>query len=354
MTIPLRKLHEKEFIRNTIGKYSTTAKADAFDDCIVIDLAERCEVPGLPCLVYSLDHPSFIRRGRGEQEDHCFYGNWAAAVVCGDVLAMGAQPRGFSMDLAAPLDLSVERVEWILEGVRQVLDVYGAEFEGGNLDSNALEIVGFSWGMVAKERIIRRGGAQPGDYVVATGILGYGWADWCLRQLDLMNSVSPDAQNAFRQYKSPPLAPISSMAAAFEIGGITSGMDLSDGLIEFLYTIRERSGLGVRLREEWIPSTGEMGEASRLLGVRPALLALEAGFDTPLVHGWTVNPQKWPAIERAFLERGQKIFRLGETTAENEICLSTSSGLRAIPPFWDDQFRQENRIERWREAVREL
>jgi thiamine monophosphate kinase len=101
----LGDLQEKGFIKEVISRYAVTAALDQFDDCVVIDLEQVCDVEGLPYLVYSLDHPSFIRSDLDPELAHRFYGRWVAAIVCGDVLAMGAHPRGFSVDLAAPLDM---------------------------------------------------------------------------------------------------------------------------------------------------------------------------------------------------------------------------------------------------------
>lgn len=343
----LGELREKEFIKAVIGRYADTAVADRFDDCVTIDLERVCRVAGLPFLVYSLDHPSFIRPGLGLEADHRFYGRWVAACVCGDVLAMGARPRGFALDLAAPLDLDVQAVEWILLGIRDVLDTYGATFEGGNFDANALELVGYAWGVVPRDRIVRRGGAREGDYVVATTVLGFGWADYATCRSGLSDRLSVASREAFRAYKLLPLAPCEAILQAVEMGGITSGMDLSDGLVEFLYTIGERSGLGVRLEERCFPVAPEMEEAARLLGVRPTLLALEPGYDTPLSHGWTISPEAWEPIREIFRKHGATVVRYGTVTREREVVVDTARGLRAIAPFWDDQLRKGDLLKRW-------
>src|SRR6185436_10120106 len=81
-TMKLGEQHEKEFIKAVIGRYADTAAADRFDDCVTIDLEKLCGVAGLPYLVYSMDHPSFIRRGLGPEDEHRFYGRWVAAAVC--------------------------------------------------------------------------------------------------------------------------------------------------------------------------------------------------------------------------------------------------------------------------------
>lgn len=350
----LKDLQEKGFIKQTLSRYAKTASPEQFEDCVIIDLERLCGVEGLPYLVYNIDHPSFVRRGLGDEFDHRFYGRWVAAIVCGDVLAMGAKPRGFSLDLAAPLEMDSQAIEWIFQGLHDVLNTYDVTFEGGNLDTNALELVGYAWGTVSRDRIIRRSGARAGDYVVATGVLGVGWADWTLRKLEQFGALSDKTQDTFRNYKIWPLAPHQAILEAVETGGITSGMDLSDGLIEFLYTISERSGLGVRLEEKFFPVTTEMEEAAAILKVRPTLLALEAGYDTPLTHGWTVNPQLWPQIEEIFHKYGASLYRYGYVTKEPQIVIETANGRRPIQPFWDDQFRKDKLVERWYAAIATL
>ncbi|KJD45530.1 hypothetical protein QD47_11020 [Paenibacillus terrae] len=69
----------------------------------------------------SIDHPSYIKRKLTLEENLKFYGRWAAACTCGDVLAMGATPKGFSLDLSAPLETEVSDIEAIMEGVQQTL-----------------------------------------------------------------------------------------------------------------------------------------------------------------------------------------------------------------------------------------
>jgi thiamine monophosphate kinase len=131
-------------------------------------------------------------------------------------------------------------------------------------------------------------------------------------------------------------------------------MDLSDGLIEFLYTIKERSGLGVTLDERQFPISSEMIEAAVILEVRPTLLALEAGYDTPLTHGWTVTPEAWPMIQESFRRHGAPIFQIGHVTKSREILLVTDKGMKSIEPFWDDQFCKDSVIERWFQIIKAL
>ena len=352
--ITIGELDEKSFLKKVVSKYAVTAMMKEFDDCIVIDLNELLRMKDLPYLVYSIDHPSFIKRPFDEEIMYKFYGRWVAAIVCGDVLAMGAKPKGFSLDLAAPLDTEVQKIEYILQGVREILDSYGVTYEGGNFDVNAMEMVGMAWGLVDRNKIIRRRGAREGDFIAVTTTLGYGWADYVSRKLKQTQLLSTQTQQNFLGFKLMPLAPYKAILEAVEAGGITSGMDLSDGLIEFLYTIKERNQLGSTIYEEWITVTQEMEEvAAKVLNIRPGLLALEAGYDTPLGHAYTVAPGKWADLCRVFEKNNSRLYKIGIVEKKPEILLKTIKGNTiSIPPFWDDQFSKENVVESWLEMIK--
>ena len=153
----LKNFKEKDFIKKVLSKYAITAAKDKFDDCICIDLEELTCFENPYYLVYSLDHPSFIKRkGMSIEEQYRFYGKWAAACTLGDVLAMGATPKGFSWDLSAPLDIEVRNIENMTEGLVGVVSQYGANFEGGNFDAGELETVCMAWGIVEKEKINKK------------------------------------------------------------------------------------------------------------------------------------------------------------------------------------------------------
>ena len=345
---------EKRFLKEIVSKYATTASSLEFDDCIVIDLGKIIGKKDLPYIVYSMDHPSFIKRSVNDDENYRFYGRWVAAIVCGDVLAMGARPLGFSVDIAAPLEMETKKIELILSGIRDVLDKYGTQYEGGNFDENVLEMVGMSWGLVDSENIIRRKGAREGDIIAVTTTLGYGWAEYLSRKLYKTNVLSDETLEKYKVFKEMPIAPSTAIVAAAKTSAITSGMDVSDGIIEFLYTIREKNNLGAKIIENWIEVTPEMEEvAGKILNVRPTLLALEPGYDTPLGHTYTINPVKWELVEKVFEENGSKLYKIGIVEKGSSIVLETKTGKNySLPPFWDDQFSKGDRISQWFEMVK--
>src|SRR5215469_4390316 len=103
----VRDLGEKAFIAQALSRYALTARADAREDCVVIDASQLLGDDTLPYIVYSMDHPSLPDRPLPEGFEWQYHGRWIAACTCNDVLAMGARPRGFSLDLAVPADQDV-------------------------------------------------------------------------------------------------------------------------------------------------------------------------------------------------------------------------------------------------------
>ncbi len=284
-----------------------------------------------------------------------FQGRWIAACTANDVLAMGARPRGFALDLAVPGATDVREVDELCAGITDVLDEYGARFEGGNTDVNPhLGTVAMCWGTVGAAGVIRRRGARPGDYLAVTTELGLGWASYLLRKQGGWDRLDADSQRRLADYNLMPLAPHQAIVDTAERapGAITSGMDLSDGLVEFLYTIIRTPGLGVRVEQHRIPEPPLLTACAQALGVPAAALAVEYGFDMPRAHGYTVAPHRWDEVASIFAGHGTPLFRIGEVTADPEVTwCGVDTAPRPLERLWDDKARRGDAISDWTAMV---
>jgi thiamine-monophosphate kinase len=355
----LRDWDEKSFIRQVVGEFARTARVDDFDDAVVIDIATITDLPTAQYLVYSIDQPSFVRSPDPALDPFRFYGRWVAGVTCNDVIAMGARCRGFSLALAAPPELESDRVKALLSGVTDVLGYCGAAYEGGNLDTGELATVGVAWGLAPRHGIIRRSGARPGDLIAVTGELGLGWLEYQLHKHDLIDKLSGADADHVRHYKDIPVGAAAAIAAAAEHGLFTSGMDLSDGLVEFLYTIAQHSGGGCVIDLESLPVSSITRRnlpvlrtieprAADVLRRYPELIALDPGYDSPLRHAFTTRASDAARASRVCAENGAALHVIGRVVAEPRVFIDLGGGRRAeIPAFWDDQFRQEDRLAAW-------
>jgi thiamine-monophosphate kinase len=350
---------EKSFIQNIVAKYASTARKGDFDDAVIMESHDAEEGSDKPLKVYSLDHPSFVRSPDPAIHPYRFYGRWVAGVTCNDVIAMGARCRGFSLDLAAPLDLETACVEELFQGISDVLLECGARYQGGNIDCGPLGTVGMAWGEVPAHGIVRRSGARPGDLIVVTGELGLGWLEYQLRKHGLLDHVSAPDVERLRQYKAMPVGAAGAIAAVADRGLFTSGMDLSDGLVEFLYTIVGRSDCGCMIDAKSLPVSGTTRTNLKLLlpvlpdepGVLeqyPELMAFEPGFDSPLRHGFTVAAQDAAEAASICAAYGAALCVIGRVTEQQRVLVDLGDGRTAeIPPFWDDQFRLQDRLTAW-------
>lgn len=352
----VRDFGEKGFIRALLSRYASTARPGHLDDCIVIDPQQAFGVPDLPYVVYSMDHPSPIDRPLPEGMHWRYYGRWVAACTCNDVLAMGGRPRGFSLDLALPADTELTPVAQLYQGIADVLEAYGAVMEGGNTDINdRVETVAMCWGTVSRAGVIRRGGARPGDVIAVTTELGVGWASFLLRKRGGWDRLTPGTREELAEYNLMPLAPQhrAVAAAADELPrAITSGMDLSDGLVEFLYTIEEASGCGAIAEERLIPVNATLAECAAALEVHPPLLAIEYGYDMPRAHGYTVDPARWDDLVKLFDAYGARLHPVGTVTEQpGVVWRSAGGGTTELPKIWDDKCHRQSVIDRWTEFV---
>jgi thiamine-monophosphate kinase len=348
---------EKSFLKGFISKYATTAGSILFDDCILIDLNKYNNVSD-PILVYSVDHPSKISRLLPKELAWRFYGRWVAACTCSDVIAMGAKPNGFSVDLTISKEIKDHQLSEIYEGISDVLKTYDTKFEGGNLDvGESLEIVGFSWGLTSKQNAIRRHGANPGDIIAVTTELGIGWAAHLLREMGSLDELDPSFKEIFSNYNSMPLSPCDPVVESVSKypKAITSGMDLTDGLIEFLHTIVEKNGLGSRIFESNLPRSLVLEEISEYCQVETCLFNFEPGYDTPRNHCYTISPEYLTEITSIYKKHGWELFAIGQVCEDSSVKFVRKNGKEIdIPYFYDDQFKKSSVIRRWFELIKVL
>lgn len=351
----LKEYGEKEFIKCVLGKYAVTAKLNDFDDCIIIDLSKYTCDDNAPYLVYSIDHPSMIiRSDMSEKENYEFYGRWAAACTCGDVLAMGAKPMGFSFDLSAPENMKIENLERILDGIKTTLDCYNMIFEGGNFDCNRLETVCMAWGIVDRNKIIKRSGAKQGDWIIATCDLGLGWTYHLTEKKNITELLTNDFLLRKKLYKKYPSAPYQVMQEIFKNNFITSGMDLTDGLIEFLYTVSEKNSLGVEINFDDLRPNKDIEIVGGILNIDPRYFMFDPGYDTPVVHGWTISENSIENVLNIFRKYEVPYTLIGKVTDTQKIILKKEDRKIEIPKFWDDQLDKTNTVSRWENLIQAM
>jgi len=218
------------------------------DDCAVLDLG------GKDYLVVTTD--MLHRKTDFPLEMSPWQIGWmAVAVNLSDLAAKGALPIGILMAMGLPEDTDLAFLEEMVAGMKACAKSYNVQIIGGDTDSHdELTLVGTALGLVPKELLVRRKGAQIGDLVCVTGHLGAAGA-----ALKALKEGLP-ASNRVLSALFEPKARIREGMALAESRAVTSMMDISDGLALSLYDLARVNNVGFKVYYDRLPILEEVRE----------------------------------------------------------------------------------------------
>lgn len=269
-------MNEFELIARLTADLPTNASvvAGPGDDCALVDLGipDRWVVFKTDAVVEDVH---FTRQTEPEKVGHK-----ALARVLSDFAAAAATPSAAVVTVGLPREHDVAWVEGVYRGMRATASRWNVAIVGGetttNPDRNLISIAAI--GTVARDRVVRRSGAQPGDAIFVSGTLGGSDAG---HHLDFI----------------PRLEEAAWLVEHFEVHAM---IDVSDGLAGDLRHLLKASGVGAELLQESIPISrearmkGRAGDAAK----PPLLAALTDGEDfellftvaarnaVPVLDGW--------------------------------------------------------------------
>lgn len=222
-------------------------------------------------------------------------GRRAFRVAVSDVAACGADARFVLLALAAPSSYPARNALALVRGLIDDAARAGAHLVGGNVCrspvlSLAVTVVG-----EAGPRVLTRDSARIGDTVYVTGRLGGAAA--AVRHLRRPPRTAASSEGRRR---APPLAPYTKPPVRLDVGrslarlrAIGALIDVSDGLVQDLGHICERSGVSAEIDPRAVPVARGASLEDALFGgddyellftARPGA-ASERGVDEALVAG---------------------------------------------------------------------
>ncbi|OGS02277.1 MAG: thiamine-phosphate kinase [Elusimicrobia bacterium RIFOXYA1_FULL_47_7] len=217
------------------------------------------------------------------------------AVNLSDLAAMGAVKPLFALvGIALPSSAEVKFVEGLYSGMRRAASKYGFAIAGGDTVSSKEGVV-ISITMLGSAKasgLVRRGGARPGDLIIATGTFGDSGAGlWLLSKG--IKPLKPEEKYLIEKHLAP--HPLFSEAAALSKYA-TSLIDSSDGLDKSVNFIAKGSGAGARIDIEKIPLSRQLLKVSAARkNLSPVNQALTGAEEYELVA--TVPPDKLKALK---------------------------------------------------------
>src|SRR4051794_28925876 len=183
-------------------------------------------------------------------------GHKALATALSDLAAMGVGPGEAYVALGVPAETDPARLAELAEGMEALADQSGVTVAGGDVTASgvlfvAVTVIGWAGD---DDPVISRAGARPGDRVGVTGTLG-GAADLS----------SERARRPMPRFDVGP---------ALARAGVTSMIDVSDGIATDARHVAERSDVQLQIALERLPLAG---------GVDDSRVAATAGEDYELL-----------------------------------------------------------------------
>jgi len=207
----------------------------------------------------------------------------ALAAAVSDLAAMGASAHSYFLALTVPEGNSV----WLSEfsrGLAKFTQRYGIALIGGDTTKGPLTISLHVQGFASPSKLLKRSGAQVGDAIFVSGTLGDAGAalPWALKGKRPDGECSDNEKHLLTAYYSP--TPQIKLGQWLTHHGVTTAIDISDGLLADLSHILTASDVGARIDIKKLP----LSEAINAFHTESEAyqLALHAGDDYQLCFCW--------------------------------------------------------------------
>ena len=241
-----------------------------------------------------------------ENTDAASIGHKALAVNLSDIAAMGAAPAWYTLNLSLP-QFDPAWLEGFCTGLFDLARRHNVALIGGDTTRGPLTISIQIMGLVPQGQAIARAGAQPGDLIYVTGLLGEAALGLRVAQGQLKLPDEYLASVLTRLNRPTPR-----LRAGLQLRGLASAcIDISDGLAADLGHILSTSKVGARIHLKRLPLSPASDAAFEQVGWRAALAG---GDDYELC--FTIPPAQDKAFRLASAQFGVACSYIGDIEAE--------------------------------------
>ena len=209
-------------------------------------------------------------------------GSKLLAVNLSDIAAMGGLPYEAFLAISAPAEFDANVIERIAGGIQANGARFGVQIAGGDTTSTrgplvlSLTLIG----ACARDEVVYRSGARPGDSIYVTGTPGDSAAGLLLAQDSKGFDSAHRTQLLRRHHRPEPRISVGRELASKRIA--TSMIDVSDGLGADLRHICKLSGVDMIVDSKYLPVSDSLVAFCEARGLDLAEFALAGGEDYEL------------------------------------------------------------------------
>lgn len=250
----------------------------------------------------------------------------AVAMCVSDFAAKGVRPTAFMVSLGLERGVQESNVEELASGFLEASKEWGVRLVGGDT-SEAGDLIIDCLMVGFGKKVVRRGGARPGEYIVVSGPFGLTSAGLKI----LMGGAK--ARGGFRKeavssvYMPKPRLELGLSLAKY----LSSSIDSSDGLAISLHTISEMSKVGLRLTD--LPYAGGLEQFASANMYSIDELTLYGGEEYEIVA--TIEKQRLKEAKTRAKALGCELRVIGETVAIDEVAgVELPDGRKARREGW--------------------
>lgn len=248
-----------------------------------------------------------------------------------DLAAKGAKPVGYLLTCAWPAGVKRADIALFAEGLAADQEAFKVSLYGGDTTRHAaasapLTLSATFFGAAARQGMVTRAGAAPGDDIYVSGTIGDAGLGLAVLQKKLKVAPADRAFLTERYHLPEPRVMLGGALAGFA----SAAIDVSDGLLADAGHIAETSNCALTISADAIP----LSDAARKW--------LDAQEDRNAAYGWlasagddyeilfTASPRARRAIEMAATVSKTPVVRIGATSKGEGVRLIDAQG-REIP-----------------------
>ncbi len=261
-------------------------------------------------------------------------GRKAVVTNLSDIAAMGAKPLGLVYSIGAPGEKDLEFITGLLQGMNSTARKYDTYIVGGDLnEAETVILSGTAFGQTEKDKLLLRSRAKSGDYIGVTGELGAATA----AVMAMVEDLPLEKWGPLKEALEEPEARVKEGRILSESEGVTSAIDITDGLAANLWQISRRSNMNLEVNFEDIPISEAAKEFANEHDTDLDNFVFHGGEEFELL--FTVRPDVWEDLEKRFEDVDTKISKIGEVKTGKGVQLLRNGQKEKLPDRGYEHFR---------------